>query len=166
MRTLPVTLVALALLAACGEGTTGPAGSADPIGAGTGSTTSTAAPPLGEGPYPVADLTVRVFHPERELVYTVTCLGDTATVTGEAPGVDERAACLALAEPEVVEWLVEGPPEGQVCTEVYGGPDTAEITGMIDDAAVVTRVTRDNGCGIDAWDRLLGDILPPALGPT
>ena len=127
-------------------------------------TTSTDAP-IG-GPYPVANLSIVVEHPDRDSVeYRLSCLGDTATITGDVD-IDEQAACLALASPEVVTRLVEGPPADQICTEQYGGPDVATVTGTIDDQPVDTTVDRTNGCGISDWDGLLADLLIPAVGVT
>ena len=51
-----------------------------------------------------------------------------------------------------------------MCTEIYGGPDVATITGDIDGAPVDTTVDRANGCGIDDWDTVLAGLLPPAVG--
>lgn len=122
--------------------------------------------PIG-GPYPVADLSIVIEHPDRDTIeYRLTCLGDTATVTPEEVDVDEQAACLALANTDVVSRLVEGPPTDQICTEQYGGPDVATITGTIDDQPIDTTVDRTNGCGISDWDDLLADLLPPAVGIT
>jgi hypothetical protein len=121
--------------------------------------------PIGGGPYPVADLEVVVEHPDRETIsYRITCLGDTATITGDVD-LDEQAACEALAREEVQRRLIEGPTH-EICTEQYGGPDTATITGTIDESPVDTVVDRTNGCGIADWDDLLADVLPPAVGVT
>ena len=123
--------------------------------------------PLGAGPYPIADLTIAYDHPDEgvSFTYTITCLGDTATVTGDVD-LDEMAACLALAEPAVQTRLVEGAPADQVCTEQYGGPDVAVITGTLDEQPVDTTVDRTNGCGISDWDDLLGAVLPNPIGVT
>ena len=121
--------------------------------------------PIG-GPFPVADLSITVEHPDRDTIeYRLTCLGDTATISGDVD-LDEQAACLALADPDVVSRLVEGPAADQICTEQYGGPDVATITGTIDEQPVDTTVDRSNGCGISDWDELLADVLPPAVGVT
>lgn len=148
-------LLFLALFAvACGSDVSDP-----------GSTDSTTPDdPLGAGPYPVATLDITVTHPEADDVsYTISCLGDTATLIGNAP-IDAEQACTALADADVRARLVDGPPADQVCTEIYGGPDVATIVGTLDDATVNATIDRTNGCGIDDWDRLLVDILPPAVG--
>ena len=127
---------------------------------------STTEGPIG-GPYPVADLSFVVEHPDRETIeFRLSCLGDTATVTPEDVEIDEQAACLALANSDVVARLVEGPPTDEVCSEEYGGPDVATITGTIDEQQVDTTVDRTDGCGISDWGELLADLLPPALGVT
>lgn len=145
--------VAAMVMAACGGD--------DSDDGATGSTDA----PVG-GPFPVAELSIVVEHPDRDPVeYGLTCLGDTATITADV-GLDEHAACLALADTDVRSRLVDGPPTDQVCTEQYGGPDLATITGVIDEQPIDTTVDRTNGCGISDWDDLLGDLLPPAVGPT
>ncbi len=109
-------------------------------------------------------LDITVTHPETDDVsYSISCLGDTATITG-GPTVDGEQACGALAEEDVRTRLIEGAPVDQVCTEIYGGPDLATIDGTLDGEPVSTTVDRSNGCAIDDWDRLLADILPSAIG--
>ncbi len=180
LRPLLVLVTVALVAAACGDDDTtvttgGPADtptvSTPDDGGGTpddGTDTGTpddGGEPLGHGPYPVADLTVVVEHPDHPTVeYRVTCLGDTATITGDPDGVDGPGACTVLARPEVAQRLVDGPPTQRACTEIYGGPDTATITGTLDGAAVDTVVDRTNGCGIAEWDDLLAGFLPPARG--
>ena len=122
--------------------------------------------PLGAGPYPIAELTIDYSHQSNGIAYSydIVCLGDTATLIGTVEGVTDQRACAALADPAVQERLIAGAPADQVCTEQYGGDDTAVITGRIDDQPVDTTVDRANGCGIDDWDRLLPAILPPPMG--
>lgn len=173
-------LIVLLLFAACGEEETIDAGSGtstvsgdsnDEDGGGDdggddGSADSLPDGPLGAGPYPVATLDITVTHPDIEdVVYTISCLGDTATVVGEV-AVSDQEACLALNDDAVRTRLMEGPPADQVCTEQYGGPDTARIVGRIDDIPVDATVDRVNGCGISDWDSLLVAVLPSAIGVT
>jgi hypothetical protein len=110
-----------------------------------------------------AELSVVVEHPDVDTVrYTIECGVDGASLRGDDVDVDAEAACLALAEGTVVRLLVHGPPEDQVCTEIYGGPDVATITGTLGGESVDRRIDRVNGCGITTWDDVLGDVLPPA----
>ncbi len=118
--------------------------------------------PLGAGPYPIADVTFRVdLGDGNPTEYRLACLGDTATFTGDARSLDAAAACLALTDDEVRDRLLTDDHLDRVCTEIYGGPETAAITGTLDDQPVDTTVGRNNGCGIDDWERLLAAILPP-----
>ena len=122
--------------------------------------------PLGAGPYPVATLDINVAHPEADDIdYTITCLGDTATLLGDVT-LSADQACRALADTDVRTRLIDGVPADQVCTEIYGGPHIATIVGTHDGDTVNATVDRSNGCGIDDWDWLLGGILPPATGIT
>jgi hypothetical protein len=151
-------------LAACGGGDGGP-----PTAPGDGTLPpDETRPPPGDdagGPFGNADVEITIEHPERDTVrYRVVCEGDLATVTGDVAQVDENEACATLADPDAVTRLVEGPPEDQMCTEIYGGPDVATIVGTVDGDQVDATVDRTNGCGIADWDDLLGGLLPPAVG--
>jgi hypothetical protein len=161
-------LTAAVLAAGCGDDdeTISAGDPATDDGAASDGDPTDGAEPIGGGPYPIADLTITYEHPDEgvSFTYQITCLGDTATVTGDDVELDEAAACLALAEPAVQTRLVEGAPTDQVCTEQYGGPDVAVITGTLDEQPVDTTVDRTNGCGISDWDDLLGVVLPNPLG--
>ena len=41
-----------------------------------------------------------------------------------------------------------------MCTEIYGGPQTATVTGTFAGAKVSTALARTNGCEIGRWDAL------------
>lgn len=120
---------------------------------------------LGAGPYPIADLIIEV-QPDGTAAGTVSyrlaCLGDTATLTGDTAPGSADSMCLALNDDPARTRLLAGAPTDQLCTEIYGGPQLATITGTLDGASVATSVDRANGCGIDDWDRLLSVFLPTA----
>ncbi len=147
----------------------------DPAGGPPAGTPGGADPPQGDDPpggpiqmgnLAVGTLEVTIEHPDTATVtYTIGCQGDTATLQGDV-SIDANAACAALARAEVLTRLVDGPPPDQVCTEIYGGPDTARLVGEIDGRTIDATVDRANGCGIDDWDRLLVAVLPPPTGPT
>ena len=119
--------------------------------------------PLGGGPYPIADVTFRVdLGDGNTSEYRLACLGDTATFTGDAGSLDAAAACLALNDDEVRDRLLTDQHLDRVCTEIYGGPEIAEINGTLDDQPLSATIDRANGCGIDDWGRLLAAVLPPA----
>jgi hypothetical protein len=39
-----------------------------------------------------------------------------------------------------------------VCTQIYGGPQTARVRGRVDGREVDGRFARNNGCEIHRWD--------------
>ena len=118
--------------------------------------------PLGGGPYPIADISFAVDLGDGTTVeYRLACLGDTATFTGDTTLAADRA-CLALNELEVRTRLLGDDHLDRICTEIYGGPQVATLTGTLDDTPVDATIDRANGCGIDDWDRLLAPLLPAA----
>lgn len=76
--------------------------------------------------------------------WTVTC----DPVGGTHP--DAEAVC-ALLEAEGVA-LFEPVPGDAMCTEIYGGPEVATVTGTVAGERVDATFTRTNGCEIDRWD--------------
>jgi hypothetical protein len=45
-------------------------------------------------------------------------------------------------------------PKDAVCTQIYGGPQQALVTGRFRGRVIRARFTRLNGCEIARWDRL------------
>jgi hypothetical protein len=91
-------------------------------------------------------------EPER---YTLSCAGSP---DGDHP--DPAGACThlaSLAEPFAAL------PADRVCTEQYGGPQTARVTGRWQGADVDLELARTDGCHIAQWESL-GPFLPPVVG--
>jgi hypothetical protein len=62
-----------------------------------------------------------------------------------------RLACrrlLSLSRP------FRGVPKGTACTEIYGGPEVAEVRGSLRGRRVAARFTRTDGCQIERWNRV------------
>lgn len=117
--------------------------------------------PSPDGPDSRADLSVVIQDLQTgSLSYGIRCSGGEASVRGTTR-VEAAAACRALARPAVQNRLIRGPEPEQVCTQVYGGPQTALISGTLAGQTVNAVVARDDGCGIGDWDNLLEDVLPP-----
>ncbi|HVF18676.1 MAG TPA: SSI family serine proteinase inhibitor [Mycobacteriales bacterium] len=100
--------------------------------------------------------------------YTISVAADdkspatTWRLTCEPAGGDHpdpTAACDALekaADPF-------GPVEPDTaCTEIYGGPETATITGTRNGAPVEAKYSRINGCEISRWDAIAA-VIPGAV---
>jgi hypothetical protein len=85
------------------------------------------------------------------------------TLTCDPPGGDHpdpAAACGALA--------AVGDPfapllSDVVCTQQYGGDQTARISGTYRGEPVDLELSRVDGCRIQQWDRL-GPVLPGPVG--
>jgi Subtilisin inhibitor-like len=64
---------------------------------------------------------------------------------GSLPGAE--IACQRLTR-EALRPL----PRDTICTQIYGGPQKARVTGRIEGKAVDARFSRVNGCEIHRWD--------------
>jgi hypothetical protein len=129
-------------LAACAE-SPGPAASAP----------STSAPAVDSAPGD-DELLVELdrgdgSEPER---YTLVC--------GDAPDGDHPDPASACAHLEGVEEPFAALPTDMACTQEYGGPETARITGHWHVEPVELDLSRTDGCRISQWESL-GPVLPP-----
>ncbi|MCU1605831.1 MAG: Protease inhibitor [Modestobacter sp.] len=87
--------------------------------------------------------------------YRLTCAG---SVEGTLPDVDGACTHLSgLTDPFAPL------PADAVCAQVYGGPQTARVTGRWHGSAVDLRLSRTDACGTVRWDRL-GPLLPGPVG--
>ncbi|CAA9479105.1 MAG: hypothetical protein AVDCRST_MAG30-683 [uncultured Solirubrobacteraceae bacterium] len=83
------------------------------------------------------------------------------TVRLRCPSPRREAACRALAA--LPRDAFAPPPGDQVCTEIYGGPETARIAGTVDGRRVDATYARTDGCGIARFERVAG-VLRAAGG--
>ncbi len=51
-------------------------------------------------------------------------------------------------------------PRSAVCTEIYGGPDTARVVGVVAGRPVWATFNLSNGCHIERWNRFSPWLLP------
>jgi hypothetical protein len=89
--------------------------------------------------------------------------GSTSTwrLTCNPPGgthPDPKAACRALEANGAA--ALPPVPKDKACTQIYGGPDTATITGTWQGQDVISRFARNDGCQISRW-KLMEGLLPP-----
>ncbi|PRY50714.1 subtilisin inhibitor-like [Geodermatophilus tzadiensis] len=87
--------------------------------------------------------------------YTLTC--------GDVPGGDHPDPAGACAHLAGLDDPFAAPPTDRACTEVYGGPQTARVTGTWRGAPVDRDHARTDGCRIAEWDAL-GPLLPGPVG--
>jgi hypothetical protein len=170
MRRLAALLVVAIALMACG-------GDDDQsVEAGSETTTTSTTPEPGSTTTTPEETTVSPDTGDIALTIEVVSEGaplrDATLVCGSA-GVEgtgyladpaaARAACdLLTADPNVVTRLVQGRDPGRMCTQQYGGPEVARVTGTIDGRRVDVEIDRTDGCGIAEWSALTALLGSPA----
>lgn len=174
LRTLRPLLAVLAVagLAAC---TAGPDDTATPSASPSASSTVTTAPTASGTPSPDTETSIPAPSPsappvpsagpgagnaelsimvkpapgEADLNYTLVCRDGLPSDESKHPKPDAACAALknnaALLSPDTMN-------TAQACTEQYGGPQQATVTGIVDGTPVDVAFARTNGCEIGAWD--------------
>ena len=69
---------------------------------------------------------------------------------------DAATACSKLAE---VKDPFAPVPTGIACTQIYGGPEIAHVSGTFNGKPVDTKFSRGDGCEIEHWKRV-GFLFP------
>src|SRR5215217_7228989 len=67
---------------------------------------------------------------------------------------DDAGSACALVRRGFVEGVAADQKTPRRCSQVYGGPQHARITGTINGEAVDVAVTRSDGCGTADWQTL------------
>jgi hypothetical protein len=124
-----LSLLALAaLLTACGTEAGGDAGAGDTV-------------------EPATELRVqfRATRGSEPVSARLTC----GPVGGDHPQAEEACAAIEQNEDALRELAKD-----IVCTEIYGGPETATVSGTVRGQPVEAQFSRSNGCEIGRWDAL------------
>lgn len=79
--------------------------------------------------------------------YTLKCPQGTGTLP------DARAACSKLEQ--VSAKTFEPVPAGTACAEIYGGPQSAQVSGKLAGKLLRAEFKRTNGCEIARWGLLV-----------
>lgn len=99
-------------------------------------------------------LSIRADGQNESAHYTLICSGSAAAKTSEHP--TPSAACeLLAASPQILDPV----PADQMCTQQYGGPATALVTGTRAGQPISREFDLKDGCGISDWRNAL-----PLLG--
>lgn len=91
----------------------------------------------------------------------------TSTLTCDPAGgtlPDPDKACAALT----AKGRTALPPvaKGMMCTQIYGGPQTATLTGTWQGTTVNAHFSRTNGCEVSRWEAMDGLLVAiPTGGP-
>ena len=132
MRLVVVLVVAAAVFAGCATGQT----------PGSGSGSSTTVKPGARAALEITAWRRGTDGPVR--IWTLRC----------PPGGTLPAAARACSRLDALGATAFKPvPRNVACTEIYGGPQVAEVRGTFNGRRVQTRFTRNDGCRIDRWDR-------------
>jgi hypothetical protein len=93
---------------------------------------------------------------------TLTCDESTAEGTGFLESGAEEACRNAR---DLEKFLTTPPPEDRACTQIYGGPQKARITGTFGEKDVAREITRSNGCDIEDWKQAQPLLDPSGISP-
>ncbi len=86
--------------------------------------------------------------------YTLTCQPAGGTHPNPADACSTLAAGTSAFAP---------PDPNQACTEIYGGPQTATVSGTLNGAQIQGTFGRADGCQIARWEALAA-LFGPAAG--
>lgn len=81
--------------------------------------------------------------------FTLVCVDGVPAAESQHP--DAAAGCTALKNNAALLSPVPRPTD-QACTQQYGGPQQATVTGVVDGHAVETTFSLRDGCEIAAWN--------------
>ncbi len=87
--------------------------------------------------------------------YTLECIDGAPGPASTLPGAE--GACAALGRLGT-QFFTARPSKDVICTQQYGGPQRASITGTIDGTSVLASFALTDGCEISRWEKAR-DIL-------
>lgn len=101
---------------------------------------------------------VKPSETEAAVNYTLVCQDGVPSPESQHPMAE--AACAALKEsPSILTPSTKN--TDRVCTQQYGGPQQATVTGIVDETPVEATFARTDGCEISAWN-----AAQPVLGSS
>jgi len=141
---LAVAAAAIAAVASAGDG------------GGTSPAASLGATPAAGSAEPVTLTVTFSRRPGARSVAHLRCRGSRAKADGFLRPVARRACAHARG---VARLLTTGPDPHRACTEIFGGPERALVTGRIGDRRVRRSFKRTDGCEVADWHRAM-PLLP------
>jgi hypothetical protein len=93
---------------------------------------------------------------------SLTCRASGNRATGYLRKRDVRRLCRVARD---LRDFLATPPQHEMCTELWGGPDRARVTGRIGADEIDRRLARNDGCEIDDWNRTQ-PLLPKPRGAS
>ena len=89
---------------------------------------------------------------ERQTGAPSTSLVVTVDADGDGPAAAKDARCEGSSCPQVPSKAFAPVNKRQVCTDIFGGPQTATIEGRVRGEVVSAKFSRQNGCEIARWN--------------
>ncbi len=83
--------------------------------------------------------------PSSQTIFRVSCQAYSAA--GTHP--NKKAICAAIAKQGIR--LFAPVPAGSMCSQIYGGPETAKIIGTVKGRKINATFSRTDGCQIARW---------------
>jgi hypothetical protein len=144
---------------------TAPSGSPSPETETTSPAPSPSAAPLPSGPgQGNAELAIMVKPNETGTAANFTLVCQNGVPAAESQHPNAAGACIAIKNNPAI--LSPAPPaKNQTCTQQYGGPQVATVTGVVDGRAVQANFSLTNGCEIAAW-KAAKDVLGSSGGAS
>jgi hypothetical protein len=87
----------------------------------------------------------------------VRCAAAGNRVDGFLRAVGAPRACAAARR--IAGLLASGPDPHRACSQIYGGPERALVTGTVGGRRIRHGFSRTNGCGVAEWRRAM-PLLP------
>ncbi|MFK4296420.1 hypothetical protein ABH924_001559 [Arthrobacter sp. GAS37] len=115
------------------------------------------------GKYDV-ELTITLTEAPGAVDYEFVLLGSGGEISEGSTLPDPRAA-LAAVEQFGEEIFFPVPRPDRICTQQYGGPQVALVTGRFRGREVSSRFSRTDGCEIARW-RTMAALLGGVAGST
>jgi subtilisin inhibitor-like len=107
-------------------------------------------------------ITVRMAPSAKPITRTLTCdpTGGNAPNAAQACAGLDKVAAAKGGDPFAPT------PKGQMCTQIFGGPQTATVKGTYKGTKVDATFGRKNGCEVKRWNDLAAIFGPLAHTPT
>ena len=100
----------------------------------------------------------------RDHVAHLRCRRDSAHADGFLRTTGAHADCRRARK--IASFLASQPSSKRICSQIYGGPQRARITGTIGARRIDRRFKRTNGCEIGDWQNAVPLVPRVRAGVT
>lgn len=107
------------------------------------------APPAASGTSALLTISIRQDASAEPVQYVLECVAGVPGPASTLPGAEAACAALARLGPR---FFTAKPDKDVICTQQYGGPQTASIAGELDGTPVLASFALTDGCEISRWN--------------